>query len=77
MITHVLAEPGIEEIKHSSQAYSDHKLKSCSCQIRGELRTRWRLQATAQHAIPENSSKDTGNMRFPRLGARKRANACQ
>ena len=52
------AEPGIEEIKRSSQAYSDHKLMVCLCQIRGEPRTRWRLQATAQHAIPEICSKD-------------------
>ena len=58
MITNVPAEPGIEEIQHSTQAYSDHKLMICSCQIRGDPRTRWRLQATAQYTIPENWSKD-------------------
>ena len=58
MITNVPAEPGIGEIQHSTQAYSDHKLMICSCQIRGEPRVRWRLQATAQYAIPENCSKD-------------------
>ena len=41
MITNVQAEPGIEEIKHSAQVYSDHKLMICSCQVRGEPRTRW------------------------------------
>ena len=58
MITNVPAKPGIEEIKHSSEAYSDHKLMICSCQIRGGPRTRWRLQATAQYLIPEIRSKD-------------------
>ena len=58
VITNVPAEPGIEKIKRSSKAYSDHKLMICSCQSRGEPRTRWRLQATAQYAIPENCSKD-------------------
>ena len=74
MITNVPAEPGIEQIQHSTQAYSDHKLMICSCQIRGEPRTRWRLQATAQYAIPENCSKDkNGIMRLLELGVRRRA----
>ena len=29
MITNVPAEPGIEEIQHSTQANSDHKLMIC------------------------------------------------
>ena len=52
MITNVPAEPGI------AQAYSDHKLMICSCQIWGDSRIRWRLQATAKYAMPENCSKD-------------------
>ena len=59
MITNVSAEPGVQdEIKHSTQAYSDPKLTHSSCQIRGEPHTRWRLQAAAQYPIPEICSKD-------------------
>ena len=74
MITNVPAEPGIEEIQHSTQAYSDHKLMICSCQIRGEPRTRWRLQATAQYAIPENCSKDKWHHEVTQAWRKKESN---
>ena len=57
MIANVPAEPEIDEMKQSTHAYSDHMLMYCSCQIRGEPRTRWRQQATAQY-VPETCSKD-------------------
>ena len=54
MITNVPAEPGIEEIQHSTQAYSDHKLMICSCQIRGEPRA---AMAAAGHGPVRDSRK--------------------